>query len=204
LEDPPNCAEVALRRPVQRQLDRGFDGPLRLHVEPTTLRGQAQERPASVRRVLLPSDHAPPFETRQDAGEGTRVKVKEIREASSRHSWRAPEDPNHEPLRARDANRPFHALRNTLERVVDRPEQAHELQHAFDRTAGGVAGASLHRSPARAATAWNLAAAALRAAIRGSGLEIIGRSSSHRTPSGNVTNTSPGAHVPRALSVHEM
>jgi hypothetical protein len=53
--------------------------------------------------------------------------VKQSREMAGRYPRKAADDPHHQPLRTRYPQRCFHPLRGALKRVIDLPEEAHEV-----------------------------------------------------------------------------
>jgi len=78
----------------------------------------------------------------QHAGQGARVDVEQARQLAGRHAWKQSDGADHQPLGPGYADCQEHPLRRPLQRVHQRPQHAHELQHVVQ-----IVGALLRARP---------------------------------------------------------
>jgi hypothetical protein len=87
-----------------------------------------QQSPAPVPWVGTAPNHALPLQTFQDAGEGARIDVEELSEIAGGYAGEASDQAEGQALWPRDPQRRLHSLGGLLERVVQGPDQPHELE----------------------------------------------------------------------------
>ena len=199
-EPPASRVPSARGQAPERAADRRLDG-----AGAERRRARAPRRSARAGRGARRSgsgaadDEAAPLEPLQDAGERARVEVEDLRTTSpGGDAGEAPDDAHDEPLRRGDAERRLHPLRGGLERVVERPERPHEVEHGAEASHRAI---SPRNRPARHV----LAPRSVRA---GSGRRIgpaaprRSRGTGHRAAdrisggAGGATCPSPSARAP--------
>jgi hypothetical protein len=114
--------------PGQNAADDGFYGMRRGHVEAAAARREFEPAPTAVRWIEGSADEPAALEPVENPRERARVKAENRRETARSHPRSAPEDPERHALRAREADRRLHPLREGLKPVVERPDEAHELE----------------------------------------------------------------------------
>lgn len=124
------AGRVQLRTGKRRESpsDGRFDRARRGEVESLPPPGHLEHRPPPVTVVRPPGQEAALLESIEDSGQRARVKVEHRRELSREDSRIPADDPNHEPLRARQPDRRPHPFRPGLEAVIEGPDEAKELQ----------------------------------------------------------------------------
>ncbi len=120
--------QLVSRRRRQDVLHGGLDRTLGRLVETPARRGQAEQQAAPVAWIAAAVDQTAVLETLQDPGQRTGVEVQELGERPGRDAREATDDPEHEPLGPRHPELSGHALGRTLQRVIERPDEAHEIQ----------------------------------------------------------------------------
>jgi hypothetical protein len=108
--------------------DRAFDGPGVHAVHPLPARREPEEGAAAVGGIAHPIEEAVIHQPREHAGKGARVQVEQRRQLASGHARLPPNRANHQPLGPRDAQARPHPLGPRLQGMIERPEQAHELE----------------------------------------------------------------------------
>ncbi len=139
------CAARTFGFPVQGE--RGgngtFDRSRRSAQMPYRARLQPQAGAPAVARIALPLQVSSRDEPLQDAGNRARMQSEDVRQIACGEIGKLTDHPQHQPLRHRDAHLLRHPLRHSLEVVLDRPEQPHELQRRLENigTPGRCVGA---------------------------------------------------------------
>jgi hypothetical protein len=128
-EDAPGRRPIAAVAAFERPGDRSFDRALPRGIDPHAPLGEAQHRTSSIARVVGTGQQPVPNEPLEHPGQRARMHVQDGRQIASRHAWEQTDHPQHQPLRARDADVSGHSLRHSFQSVHDGPEQLHELEY---------------------------------------------------------------------------
>ena len=136
VQDSPCDIEVGSAGRSNHSLHSRLDGSGRFAIQSLSLPCQSQEPPAPIAFVGPSADQMATLESLQERSERTGVQVQNVSQLLRVDTRKAADDPNHQPLRARDAKRGRHGLGTTLERVVDRPNQTQEIDGVTHRQRG--------------------------------------------------------------------
>jgi hypothetical protein len=132
-QDSPRAIEVAHGGRFEHSLHSRFDGSGRFAIQRLSLPCQSQEPPTPIAFVGPSPDQIAPLKSLQDCGERTGVQMQYVSQLPRVDTRKTADDPNHQALRARDAKRRRHCLRAALQRVVNGPNQAQEVDGVTDR-----------------------------------------------------------------------
>jgi hypothetical protein len=134
-QDLSCCVEILWGHSRQHALDGSLDRWTLRAADPPAPGGEMEPSPPFVDRIDRPLDQALMLEALQDAGDGALVQVQGGCDVLRSHSGPRGDHPDGEALRTRDAQLAGEPLRSPLELMVERPEEAEELEN---RVAGAV------------------------------------------------------------------
>jgi hypothetical protein len=80
-------------------------------------------------RIRTPANQSLTFQALEDSGQRARVNVQQLGEMARWNSGKPADDPKDQALRAGHTEFSHHALRASLQRMIDLPDQAHEVEH---------------------------------------------------------------------------
>jgi hypothetical protein len=109
--------------------DDGFDGAGRRDVETPATGAEREPGPAPVIGIGRPANEPFLLQAVEDAGQRARVNAEDPGESARRDAGSTPEDAQGDALRAREPEGGVHALGHGLQPVVERPDEAHEVEH---------------------------------------------------------------------------
>ena len=132
----PHDVEVAPSGDSERSLNSRFNGTGSFAIQGPSLSCQSQQPSTPVASVGPPTDQTPTLQPLQNGRKRTGVQVQNVSQLPRVDARKASDDPDHQPLRACDAKRCRHRPGSALERVVDGPDQAQEVDRVADRQRG--------------------------------------------------------------------
>ena len=115
--------------PGQDSCYDGLHGAVGRHVELSAPRGELEQRASPVCRVAGPLHETAPLETVEDPRQRARVYPKNSRESAGGDPGPASQDAQRDALRPRESEGSVHLLRERLKAVVERPDEAHEVEY---------------------------------------------------------------------------
>ena len=115
----------------------GLSGVRLQPVDGAPPRREGETHASAVARIRCARDQASSRETGEYTRQRAWMQDERGSQVASRDAWKLPDDADHQPLRAGDPESLPHPLRDALKPMIDRPEQAHELEHSAQGARGG-------------------------------------------------------------------
>jgi hypothetical protein len=112
-----------------RPFDRGFHRSHGRHGQSMPSSCQIQSDASAVLGVPGPTEQSSRREALHDARQCAGVHVQRPGKSACRQTRICTDHPEHQALWPRDTEFRVHATGGSIERVIDRPHQAHELEH---------------------------------------------------------------------------
>ena len=119
---------IGLRHTRQRAAHRGLDGTGAHTVDLAPAGGQLEARAPAVVGIGEALGQPAQLEAPKDAGHGRAVEKEQLGEPARCDAREASDQAQRDALRTGDAELELHALRAALQAVVERPQQAHEIE----------------------------------------------------------------------------